>query len=81
MKTKYKISPEEVSDLLDSQRGCCALCKESLLFPDSKKGYHIDHCHTTGKVRGLLCHSCNVALGLLKDNIETLERMIDYLKD
>jgi len=41
---------------------------------------HIDHDHETGKYRGVLCHGCNVALGMAKDNIEILEKLIKYLK-
>ena len=41
----------------------------------------IDHCHNTGKVRGILCHNCNVSLGLIKDNTQILLNMISYLKD
>jgi len=40
----------------------------------------VDHCHSTGKIRGLLCHNCNRALGLMQDNVETLQNAIDYLK-
>lgn len=40
----------------------------------------VDHCHDTGKIRGLLCHNCNRALGLLKDSVHTLESAIDYLE-
>lgn len=40
----------------------------------------IDHCHATGRIRGLLCHNCNRALGLLKDSEENLKRAIEYLK-
>jgi len=80
IKSRYGISMEDLSNMLDEQKGCCKVCGDSLIYPDSKVGYRIDHCHTTGKVRGLLCHNCNIALGHLKDNIDTLERMIDYLK-
>jgi hypothetical protein len=40
----------------------------------------VDHCHATGKVRGLLCHNCNRALGLMQDNIENIKRAADYLE-
>ena len=40
----------------------------------------VDHCHATGKVRGLLCHNCNRALGLLKDKISVLKNAIQYLE-
>jgi len=39
----------------------------------------VDHCHEGGQVRGLLCHNCNRALGLLKDDVDTLQKAIDYL--
>ena len=45
-----------------------------------KSTLNVDHCHETGKIRGLLCHNCNRALGLFKDNVEFLERAILYLK-
>lgn len=41
---------------------------------------HVDHCHQTGKIRGLLCQKCNMALGLLNDSVEILETAIRYLK-
>ena len=52
----------------------CAICGAM-----PKKPLFVDHCHVTGKVRGLLCVSCNTALGLLKDSITALEQAIKYL--
>ena len=43
------------------------------------ESFCIDHCHDTGQIRGLLCHSCNIGLGNFKDSIETLEKAIKYL--
>lgn len=66
-KNKYGISREELGN-------CCEIChKEEDLV--------IDHCHTTGKVRGLLCRQCNAGIGLLKDNIELIKRAWEYLCD
>ena len=70
----YGLSGEEYSLMMDNQKGCCKLCEDSLEVPN------VDHCHTTGEVRGLLCNPCNQALGLIKDKISTLENMIEYLK-
>lgn len=60
------------------QNGSCAICgkKET----ESKK-LVVDHNHKTGKVRGLLCHSCNTALGLVKEDIEILKKMIKYIEE
>lgn len=55
----------------------CAICKTSLL----DKKVHIDHCHVTTKVRGVLCELCNKGLGQFKDNIASLENAIKYLKE
>jgi hypothetical protein len=55
----------------------CAICKVEL----TSNKVHIDHCHSTGKVRGLLCELCNKGLGQFKDNITNLENAINYLKE
>jgi hypothetical protein len=60
-------------------------CKEcggkGFLMRDTHKSYLvIDHCHSSGVIRGLLCHNCNRALGLLQDDVSYLEKAISYLK-
>lgn len=69
---------EQYDKLLASQHNTCATCLSD--DPGSGRNWRIDHCHKTKKVRGLLCHKCNVALGLVNDNTVTLERMIKYLR-
>ena len=59
IKKAYGIELEDVIIMMDSQRGCCAVCGDSLVTPTSKRNYHIDHDHETGLVRGLLCGRCN----------------------
>ncbi len=61
--------------MLQDQKNSCLICNREL-----DQSACVDHCHTTGKVRGLLCRQCNMALGLLKDNIDSLENAINYLK-
>lgn len=78
---KYNISLEEVAEMMDEQKGCCAICKESLVNPEDKKSFKVDHDHNTGKVRGLLCNMCNLLLGHAYDNIETLKSAITYLEN
>lgn len=63
--------------LLDSQDNACAICKTKEF---GKHGPHIDHNHITKKVRGILCHQCNLGLGQFKDNIEKLKLAIEYLE-
>ena len=77
--SKYGISIEDYNDMLHEQRGLCKICRTE---GRSKRirNLNVDHCHTTGKVRGLLCDTCNKALGLLDDKEELLLRAVKYLK-
>lgn len=77
---RYGITAEEVDVLLEKQRGLCAICS---LIPDPKlrNPWHVDHDHSTGRVRGILCHSCNTALGNFKDDPEILRKALEYLQD
>ena len=73
LELRYGITHEKFLELKELQQNMCAICRK-------KTELHIDHCHETGKVRGLLCGPCNRALGLLKDNIDFLLKAIEYLK-
>lgn len=72
--SKYGITKDQHNELMIEQDSKCAGCNCHMDDP------HTDHDHSTGKVRGLLCHPCNVALGLLKDNLKTLENLILYVE-
>jgi hypothetical protein len=74
---KYGITVDQAESMFLAQGSCCAICKST--EPGSKIGWHTDHCHSAGKVRGILCHSCNVGLGYFKDKISTLQAAINYL--
>lgn len=80
----YKLEIEDYQAMLESQNHVCALCLRPERSNHNKtnkiRSLSIDHCHKTNKVRGLLCGQCNTALGSFKDNIETMQRAIDYLK-
>lgn len=76
-KKKYGISLEEYEILLNSQNGVCAICGN---LNKTDKRLAVDHDHKTGKVRGLLCSSCNILLGNAQDNIIILKTMIKYLE-
>ena len=78
---KYKISEEEYNKILEKQVGLCAICGSDSPRRKGSKNFAVDHNHTTMEVRGLLCHPCNVMIGLAKDNIEVLETAIRYLKN
>lgn len=78
LRLNYGIDSEEYERMLEKQHGLCAICKS----PEPKaKGKHfvVDHCHTTGRVRGLLCGQCNTALARLGDDLESIKRVVSYL--
>lgn len=79
LKRAYGITPEEWEELFDSQGRVCAICMSSK-SGFSPSNFHVDHCHTTNVVRGILCGKCNVGLGHFRDEIATLERAIEYLR-
>ena len=83
LKRQYGLTFEEFDVMLSSQDNACAICGTKQ--PSKNRGrtrrFHVDHDHETGKVRGLLCKSCNIALGEIGDNIHTLKSMIEYLEN
>ena len=79
LKSRYGITIEEYNRLLKKQRGRCAICK--LSEDEHTNSLAVDHCHSTGNIRGLLCARCNTGIGMLKDNIEVLKSAITYLEN
>lgn len=77
LKKNYGITQEEYDEKLVYQQGGCKICG---LASETKK-LAVDHCHTTGKIRDLLCGPCNTGLGLFQDNPELLMLAADYLKE
>lgn len=78
---KYNITEEQYIELLTLQDNKCKLCSNELK-KKSELSYRVgvlDHCHSSGKLRGILCNDCNIGLGMFKDNIQTLKNAIDYL--
>lgn len=73
---EYGITFQEYDALLTKQNGTCAICR---LPCATGRKLCIDHDHKTGKVRGLLCRTCNSGIGLLKEDIDTLKRAVQYL--
>lgn len=73
----YGISADEYQEIYEAQGGRCFICRRARGL---KKKLSVDHCHKTGMVRGLLCQPCNKMLGHLRDDVETSQRIIDYLR-
>ncbi len=77
----YGIGKEEYLRLVSETGGMCRICGGELIFKRLKPNSAVvDHCHKSGKVRGVICHKCNVILGNSNDSVEVLENAIVYLK-
>lgn len=74
---RYGITSDQYNEILASQCGVCAICGTD--NPGGRGSFHVDHCHDTGVIRGLLCHSCNRGIGYLKDNPTLLRAALSYL--
>ena len=79
LKRKYGIDLETYNQMFNEQEGKCKIC--GIHQSELKKSLAVDHCHNTGKVRGLLCDHCNHVLGKVKDDVSILESAIKYLKE
>lgn len=73
------LTVEWYTEKVEHQGGVCAICKTPIT--DVGRKLVIDHCHSTGKIRGLLCGQCNMGLGAFKDNIQNLKQAIGYLEE
>ncbi len=79
-KNKYNLTIEEYNEILKGQNNCCKICSST--NPGTRiRRFHVDHCHSTNVVRGLLCESCNRALGQFKDNPKFLRKAANYLEN
>ncbi len=78
LRIKYGLTLEQYEQLLEKQEGLCAICQRER---STKRHLAVDHCHTTGKIRGLLCSTCNTALGKFRDSQILLHRAADYLDE
>jgi hypothetical protein len=84
LQTKYKISLDDYKSMLESQDGLCAICRGVEISQHRRTGklkeLAVDHCHATGKVRGLLCVRCNRGISYFKDTTNLLRSAISYLE-
>ena len=73
-----RVTIEEYETRLRNQKGTCAICETATL---PKVGvFHVDHCHTTNAVRGLLCNRCNTGLGMFGESAIVLEKALCYMR-
>jgi hypothetical protein len=87
LKSNYGITKPEKDQLIELQGRLCPICEMELQESyQATRGVSnrlngvVDHCHKSGKVRGILCNQCNRGLGFLKDNVDALKRAIKYLE-
>lgn len=78
IKYNYGLSFEAFETMLLGQKNKCAICRKPFDEPLSAS---VDHCHETGRVRGLLCRLCNLALGHIQDDVDTAERLLAYVRN
>lgn len=74
----FRKSPILWRQLFDKQEGCCAICEKHQA--NLKQTMNVDHNHKTDRIRGLLCHNCNLLLGFAEENIKILKNAIKYLE-
>ena len=77
LRRDHNMTLAEYDELFNSQGGRCAICNTDT--PLGRGRFHVDHNHHTGRIRGLLCHKCNLFIGLANDSIEILNVAIKYL--
>jgi len=82
IKHAYGITPDDYNKLLMAQDNKCAVCGTDIQTYNMGhiKHFAVDHDHTTGKIRGLLCHNCNRSIGLLKEDPEVLRKAANYIE-
>lgn len=78
LQKKYGITDKDYEQMLQDQDGCCVICKRK---PVGKNRLSVDHCHQTGKVRGLLCNPCNSGMGRFEDNPQRMREAVRYLEE
>lgn len=77
---KYGLTEGDYESMLAEQGGGCAVCRATTVRQTGIKFFHVDHCHETGEVRGLLCGPCNKGLGAFSDDPALLLRAAEYLR-
>jgi hypothetical protein len=76
---KYGLTEQAYNEMWSEQSGRCKICNKH--EQELGKVLYVDHCHNTGKVRGLLCNKCNTAIGLLFDDVDIILKAANYIKE
>lgn len=83
IKRVYGLTREQYDKILLNQNNVCAICEKQETAVNGRTGsiksLAVDHCHNTGKIRGLLCWRCNATIGKLEENLELIDKMKSYL--
>ncbi len=82
LKNRYGITPQILNEMILKQNNRCLICNNPPVIGGAHQNsvLHIDHCHKTGKIRGLLCHLCNRGIGLFREDENLIKKALDYLK-
>ncbi len=82
LKRAYGITLDEYDTMILSQNGVCSICgkEETVVMRGARQSLSVDHCHSTNRIRGLLCSKCNRGLGAFGDDIDIMVSAISYLK-
>ena len=76
----YGVGFDYLMGMLEANGGGCAICDKEISFTSPKVTARVDHCHSTGEVRGILCNRCNQLLGMFGDNAEGVTKFLKYLE-
>jgi len=80
MRRKYGLTPEQVDAMKEARGHRCDICKAVQTTIKPGTNLNVDHCHTEGTIRGMLCSACNKGLGMFRDNTATMRAAIEYLE-
>lgn len=80
LKKHFNMTMKDYQDMLESQDYKCLICETRFDIEVIGKRPNLDHCHSTGKIRGILCFNCNTGIGKLNDNLSTLKKAVQYLE-
>lgn len=80
LKRQFGLTVAQYDEMLESQGGACAICRTTEPKTNGNRSWCVDHDHETGRIRGLLCHDCNIGLGKFMDNPKFLEAALAYLR-